>query len=130
MKLKLLNVFYFCYSTRYFCIYFYSWERRTRNIFINLWCFHLLVICHLKHIGLGIWSPEMYMSSGSFSFLLFKDQEMNFLKGNRSNDCHFYASASQKCFKYYGISGLLCHLPRPACNFLLLESLFHHLAID
>lgn len=130
-----MNVFYYCGWTRYFCIYFYSWERRIRqhvqrHIFINLWCFHLLVICHLKHIDSAIWSPEMYMSSGGFSFLLFKDQEMNVLKRNRSNDYQFYASASQKFLKYYAISGMLCHLPRPACNFLLLESLFHHLAID
>lgn len=34
----------------------------------------------MKHVGLAVWSPETYMSSGGFSFLLFKDQEMIFLK--------------------------------------------------
>lgn len=129
-----MNVFYFCYWTGYFCIYFYSWERIRqhvqRHIFINLWYFHLLVIGHLKRICLAIWSPETHMSSGGFNFLFFKDQEINFMKRKRRNSCHFCPSASQKCLKYYGISGLLCHLPRPACKFLLLESLFHHLATD
>lgn len=101
-----------------------------RCIFIKLWCFHLLVIGHLKHIGLAIWSPETHMSSGGFSVLLFKDQKINFMERKRSNNCHFCASACQKCLKYYGISGLLCHLPRPTRNFLLLESPFHHLAIE
>lgn len=96
-----MNAFYFCY----FCIYFYSWERKIsqhvqRQIFINLWYFHLLVIGHLKHIGLSVWSPETCMSSGGFSFLLFKDQEMKFFKRNRSSNCHFYAPANQKCLKY------------------------------
>lgn len=88
-----------------------------------------LLICDVFTFFIAVWLSEIHMSRDGLSYFLYKDQEIKATQGNRSNDFHFCASASQKYLKYHGISGLLCHLTRPAHNLLLLEILFHYLTI-